>query len=158
MCSSTGFTALSYQRSSTDIKMQRRSSLLADNKSHPKLMCSYNGKAEIHLFPPKVTSIMPSLDQSVINAWKKQHCSAFLPHLLSKLDNAVSLPFVDAVKGCSILDAVRCASGCWDDISIQTIANNWSHGKLTISSIESLSPTTVICSLFWSGCFNMNFI
>lgn len=106
---------------SFDFKMKKENRhvlLLLDNaSSHPKIMLD---NVKFVYLPPNTTARLQPLDQGIIESFKKQFRKLQMDHCLDLLNNK-QLPFQDALKQITVLDAIIWSMQAWQQVSTTTI-------------------------------------
>lgn len=100
----------------TKQKLPTEAILLLDNApTHPaNLQCeSENGIKLLHL-PPNVTSLQQSMDQGVIECFKRKYHRKLLSDILGKLDADKSLELIAGLKTIKMKDVIYMAAEAYN--------------------------------------------
>jgi hypothetical protein len=106
---------------SFDFKMKkenRKVLMFLDNaSSHPDIMLE---NVKFAYLPPNTTAKLQPLDQGIIESFKKQFRKLQMSYCLDLLNNK-QIPFQDALKQITVLDAIVWSMQAWQNVNTTTI-------------------------------------
>ncbi|KAG0430823.1 Tigger transposable element-derived protein 6 [Dictyocoela muelleri] len=103
-------------------KQKRKILMLIENTPvHPKDLELSN--IELFYFPPNTTSLVQSLDQGIIKAFKDGYKKNLLFDIISKMDLCKNLSFEHHLQKITIMDAIFYTIRSWQKISDEPIIN-----------------------------------
>ena len=112
--------------------------LTLDNCSaHPKedILVSRDGLVIAKFLPPHVTSLIPPMDQGVLESMKRRYRKSLLQDVLLSEDLVDPITFIKSITMKVVVEKISLA---WDQITPVTIRRSWRK----LISLANTSPTS----------------